>query len=212
MLVLLAVGTYFAPAIIGLTPLGAWVAQRALKLDGTISWDSASLGWFSSVSIDNLQIRDAAGEPMIDVASVRTDKSLVALALDFNDLGPIHVDHPVVHVVARARDTNLEQSFAELLAGGKSGPAIGAQLEITGGSVIIADVPTSTQVSVDNLEVQCTLPGGDGELLLTASAPPATSNSPATSRSTSGCPTRRNTDCRSPTASCRARPTTFRSS
>jgi hypothetical protein len=164
----LLVGAYFAPLIIANTPLGQWAVQSALKLDGTVSLGSTSLGWFSGVAVENLEIRDASGDALLTVESLRTDKPLIGLLLDLSDLGQVHVDRPVVHVVARERDSNLEQAFASLLAS-PDGSRVAAQLEITDGTILIDDVPASRQFRIESLAVTCAISQVDETVALTVS-------------------------------------------
>lgn len=167
-LMLLLVGLYLAPTIVAYTPLGPWAVQSALGLDGTISFGSASLGWFSGVAADNIEIRDAEGQKVLEVASLTTDKSLVALAMNSADLGPIHVKQPIVHVVAGPTDTNLERVFAALFTG-HDVSNIKVQLQITDGVVSIDDVPSSRQFQIEGLTLDCTIPDADQPLVLVAS-------------------------------------------
>ncbi len=164
----LVAGVYFAPAILAHTPLGPWVVQSALKLNGTVSLGSASLGWFSNVAAENLQIQDSAGDKVLEVASLRTEKSLIGLLLDFSDLGQVTVERPDLHVVAGETDTNLEQVFAELLSGpGRS--QIKVRLIIVEGTVSIDDVPGRRQFRLENLALDCAIADVDEPMILAAS-------------------------------------------
>ncbi len=167
-LALLLVGLYLAPTIVARTPLGPWAVQSALGLDGTISFGSASLGWFSGAAADNIEIRDAQGEKVLEVASLTTDKSLLALAMNSSDLGPIQVERPIVHVVAGPTATNLERVFASLFSG-QDVSNIKVQLQITDGVISIDDVPSSRQFQIEGLALDCTIADADQPLVLVAS-------------------------------------------
>jgi translocation and assembly module TamB len=111
---LLAVA-YSAPAIVANSPLRTWILQNVLPLNGSIVLESVSIGWFSSVMAQKLTVYDAAGEPVVEIDAVSTEKPLVAMLLDLGDFGVLHVEHPTIHVVAHEAETNLEQTFAPLL-------------------------------------------------------------------------------------------------
>ncbi|MEX0978561.1 MAG: hypothetical protein WDZ48_06905, partial [Pirellulales bacterium] len=167
MLLLMCVTVYFAPAIIAHTPLRDIVLQAALKLDGTITVGSASLGWFSPVSAEKIEIRDKSGEVAVALASVHTEKSLVGLLLDMGHLGRIEVVQPTVHAVCREQDTNLEEIFAELLKG-DSDSQVTAAVKITDGTVVIDDVPANRTFRIEKLAVDCAIANADNPIVLSA--------------------------------------------
>lgn len=177
-LALLLAGLYLAPTIVAYTPLGPWAVKSALGLDGSISFGSASLGWFSGAAAENIEIRDAEGEKVLEVASLTTDKSLLALAMNSSDLGPVHVERPVVHVVAGPKDTNLERVFAALLKTNYSA-RVSVQLQITDGAVSIDDVPSSRQFQIEGLALDCTIAEADQPLVLVASGTISDKRQPA---------------------------------
>jgi len=106
-LVMLALVVGFAPAIIASTPLASWAVATTLELEGSVTVGSVSLGWFSPVAVEKLEIFDAAGEKVLELPAFHTDKILLSLLFNSADLGTVYVDQPGVHVVAAAGDTNL---------------------------------------------------------------------------------------------------------
>jgi hypothetical protein len=173
----LAAGLYFAPLILAHTPLGAWAIGSALKLDGTVSFGSASLGWFSSVTAENLEIRDPAGEKVLEVASLRSEKPLIGLLLDFSDLGQIQVERPVLHVVAAQEDSNIERVFGALWTGESSGQ-VAVHLQINEGTIAVDDVPAGHQFRIEDLALDCTISGTDNSIALTTSGAVADQRQP----------------------------------
>ena len=81
------------------TSLGTQLVARALEIDGTVSIGSTSLGWFSSVEVENLEILDAEGDVVLAIP-LRTEKQLISLALNIPDLGAGLSRPPSVKVVA----------------------------------------------------------------------------------------------------------------
>jgi translocation and assembly module TamB len=167
LLLLLCAAIYFAPAIIAHTPLRNSLLQTALGLDGTITVGSASLGWFSNVAAEQIEIRDKTGEMVVAVAAVRTEKPLVGLLLDFGDVGRVEVDRPVVHAVCREQDTNLEQVFAKLLAG-DSNSHVAARVSITDGTLVIDDLVAHRTFRVERLGVDCAIADDEQPIVLSA--------------------------------------------
>ena len=166
---------YFAPAIIAITPLRNWILQTAVAPNGTITLGSASLGWFSPVSAQNLDIRDAAGDEVVAVYSLASEKTLIGILLDSDDLGRLHVVRPSIHLVAHEKDTNLEQVFAALLTG-NGGSNVKAQLDVTEGTLAIDDKVTGHQFNLENLAVDCSL--GDAAQGIVAAASGALTGQP----------------------------------
>ncbi|REK19187.1 MAG: acetyltransferase [Planctomycetota bacterium] len=168
MLLLLGVVLYFAPAIVARTPLRDSLLQQALKLDGTITVGSASLGWFSTVEANDIVLRDEDAEPIISIASIRTDKQLVGLLLDFGNVGLVEVDKPVVHAVCREKTTNIEEMFATLIQR-EQRAQVSAQIKITGGTIDIEDVPTARAFRIESLNATCTIADEDQPIVVAAS-------------------------------------------
>ncbi len=156
LLILSCVAVYFAPVIIARTPLRNWLVQTAVAPNGTITLGSTSLGWFSPVSTQNLDVRDAEGKSVVAVEEFATEKSLIALLLDLGDLGQLRVTKPSIHLVAYENDTNLERVFASLLSSeGES--SVTAKLNVTGGTFVIDDAVDARQYAVKDLNADCTL-------------------------------------------------------
>src|SRR5438094_7040248 len=81
------------PILLGWTPLRDKPLAMALPgLNGTVTSGSASLGWFSPVVYTNVEIRDPAGNLLASVAAIRTEKTLLQLALSQTDLGTIRIE------------------------------------------------------------------------------------------------------------------------
>jgi translocation and assembly module TamB len=168
MLGMLLAGTWFAPAIVAHTPLRQWIVRAALKLDSAVSLESVSLGWFSSVIAEKLEIRDATGNEVLEVDSLSTEKPLIGLLLDFADLGQVRVERPTLHIVCQDKETNIEQVFAALLSG-PGNTRLAAQLEVSDGTILIDDVPTHRQFRIENVSLNCTIADANEAIILAVS-------------------------------------------
>ncbi|HEX3724855.1 MAG TPA: hypothetical protein VHV08_01375, partial [Pirellulales bacterium] len=179
MLLLLLAGAYFAPWVVGLAPVANWVLAWASPLDGTIRLESASLGWFSSVVLQNVSIHDAQGGPVIEIESLTTDKPLIALLVDLDDVGRIEIVRPSLHVVAHQNDTNLEQLLAPLQSVPEP-PSASFQLSVTGGAVVVDDVLAAREFHLEDLNVECGHSVVDDELTLNAAGTLTDARQPGT--------------------------------
>jgi len=167
-LFLSGVVVYFAPAIVAQTPLRNWMVQTAVAPNGTITLGSASLGWFSPIGVDDLQILDDAGDTAVAIESFSSEKSLIAILLDLGDLGQLHITQPAVHLVAYEKDTNLERIFASLLTSeGES--SVTAKINVTNGTVVVDDTVDSRRLEFSNLAAECALGDATGGILLAVS-------------------------------------------
>ncbi len=156
MVLLLGVAVFFAPLIIAKTSLRNSLLQSSLELDGTITLGAASLGWFSNVVVDNLELRDSDDLVVAQVAQLRTSKSLVGMLLDFGSLGVVEIDRPVLHVVCDERDTNLERMFAKLIER-ESEEKVAVELKVADGTIEIEDLPMDRKFRIEQLVVDCAI-------------------------------------------------------
>jgi translocation and assembly module TamB len=150
MLVLLTVGAYFAPVIIATTPLGHWIVQQAAPVEGSLSLGPMSLGWFSPISVEKIELRDPAGNSVLTVESFTSEKPLIGMLLDLDDVGTLHVVRPTVHVVAYEKDTNLERIIAPLLAG-ESSSNVSVAIDVTEATVELDDVFAGRKYQLNNI-------------------------------------------------------------
>ena len=112
LLVLAIVLVVAAPYLIAYTPLKNWLAKTALKLNGDVHVGSLSLGWFSPVGVQDLEIRDAAGQPFLKVPSLTGDTPLYKLALSPTQPGKFTIDGLELHLYLRDNGSNAEDIFA----------------------------------------------------------------------------------------------------
>src|SRR5438309_657104 len=86
----LLVLAWAAPMLAAYTPLVSWMCNRYVNgFDVTIHIGSASLDWFSPIRLNNVELRDADGGLLAQIPKIETDRSLLTLLLDRDDLGSI---------------------------------------------------------------------------------------------------------------------------
>ena len=164
----LAVVVWLLPTIIAKTPLLPWIVKLATAdLHGSVTIKSASLGWFSPVEVQDIDVRDAAGKSMLSVASVTGNRWLAAIACDYTKLGTWTIDRPNLSIVMRDNGTNVEDVLAKYLAPKEKQPAtkIAVSIKIVDGAASITDEPTGLVWQVQKLSVNFDMPGGpDGPM------------------------------------------------
>ena len=91
------------PTIIGHSPLAAYLVRRAARLDGTISFRSASIGWFTPTSVSDIEIRDVQGQPVLTATHLGCDRSLLYLLANPSNAGTLRIDKPILNCAVQRR-------------------------------------------------------------------------------------------------------------
>lgn len=146
LLLLLGVLAFVAPMLVGST--GAWkslLASGAPKLAGKIDAASLSLSWFSPIELKGVVVRDAAGQPLAEVARVSSRKTLLEIALNYHDLGTFDIADPKAKVVLRADGSNVEDFLALLPKSEGESPPTQIGLALSRGTIELDDTIAGRQ-------------------------------------------------------------------
>src|SRR5262245_22233588 len=93
--VLLLILVWFAPAIVAKTGLRNQIlAAAAAELNGTLTADDASFGWFSDVEIHGVVLKDEDGHEVAKAERIVVDSTLVGLLQNTKSVGPVRVEKP----------------------------------------------------------------------------------------------------------------------
>jgi translocation and assembly module TamB len=132
---------YFAPLLV--TSTGIWksvLAAAAPQLAGKIDAAALQLAWLAPIEIKGLVIRDPAGQPLAEVASIKSRKSLLEIALNRSDLGVFDVVDPKATITLRAAGSNVEDLLAVLpKSESQSGQPVGIGLQLVNGTIALDD-------------------------------------------------------------------------
>jgi hypothetical protein len=152
------------PGIAALT-LRNWIAGLVLAdLKGTVHVGSASVGWFAPPVLEEVEVRDSEGRPLLNVPRIAGSRSLAALLWNSSELGEFRIEQPVVQVVCKDGATNLEHAFAHWLEPKeeKSSEAgltgTGLRLQVVQGRVAIDDQDRGRQWTIEPLDLTLALP------------------------------------------------------
>lgn len=100
-----------------------FVLARALPREaGRLTCDSAEFGWLSDQRLAGVKVIDANGEPLAEIATVASDRSLLSLATNRSQLGTVRIEQPVLHVQTRPGGSNIEDFVAALATPTDSNP------------------------------------------------------------------------------------------
>lgn len=146
------------PSIAAQTPLLSWgVAQATSDLQGKVTVDSASLGWFSPIVLKGVTVVDSEGASVAEIPSIRVSQSLLSLIGNTANLGTIEINQPVAHVTVSEGKSNLEQLFPVAEAASTEGEGSGAsaprtyRLVVRQGTVHLADGNSSRTWTLEDL-------------------------------------------------------------
>jgi hypothetical protein len=151
----LAVLAWFLPGIAAHTSLLPWGLQRAVGGAGTLSIRSASLGWFSPIAVQGVEMQDADGKPLFTLAAAGTDRSLLGLLFDSGNLGHVRLESPQLTLVLRDDGSNVEDVLANFrpppAAAEKPSSRVGLCLDVVDGSLSVSDRRTGGNWQLDKL-------------------------------------------------------------
>lgn len=131
---------WLLPTIVAHTPLLHWILAKATaELNGTVTVESASLGWFSPVVARQIEVSDARGEPVLQAARLTGSRSLAAILWNRSNLGQFRLEQPKLIVSLRDDGSNVEDLLADYLAPGEETRRVSLVLETDDGSVTVTD-------------------------------------------------------------------------
>jgi hypothetical protein len=143
----------------------AWprvLAYLASDVDGQVSSNGASLGWFSPVVVRGIRWEDRRGQALAQIEELRTESTLLSLLFDSRELGVVVLDKPALTVVWRDDGSNLEDALSAWLAKTSSSGAVHGSFELRGGSVDVVDVSQSRIARLESLNAKIQLPATTG--------------------------------------------------
>jgi translocation and assembly module TamB len=150
---------WFTPTIVAKTGLlNSFIAQATAKIDGKVGIGGISLGWFSPITLTDVQLTDAEGKSILAAPTVRSTHSLLSLARNPSDLGTFTIENPRLDIICTKDSTNLESALAKLLNDPtpSSGPRPLLVVAVMNGVVTVAD--GSDTWKIEGLDATVTVP------------------------------------------------------
>ena len=151
---------WLIPIVIGHSPLlNSLLAVGTGDLKGKVTIGSASLGWFSPVTLWNLEVRDGRNEPVLVIPKAAGDRPLISILWDNSRLGHFRVEQPQVSLLFDDRGSNVEDMLAKYLARKqKSNRRYGVTLEVVDGTIFLRDCGRNLASKLENLQLTLTNP------------------------------------------------------
>jgi hypothetical protein len=148
---LIAVG--LLPAVAARTPLVAWAIRTAARWDGSVTVRSASLGWFSPVVLEGVELRGAGDRPFFELAGLASQKTLWQILSNFAAAGSFRLDKPKLTVVLRQDGSNLEDLLAKYQTAGSGRQRVGLAVQIVDGSMTVVDAQSQQSWEVRQVQL-----------------------------------------------------------
>ena len=138
-LAVLLIVIYFLPTIVALTSLRNLPLRMVFAgIEGTITCQGTSLGWFSAVEFTGVQVCDRNGAVVLDIPSVSIDRTPLGLIVNRSRLGKVTVQKPDLRFTAAGASSNFEDVFLPWWNTPSAGP-IELDLAIEDGTVELRD-------------------------------------------------------------------------
>ncbi|MEN6557525.1 MAG: DUF748 domain-containing protein [Thermoguttaceae bacterium] len=175
-LTLVVLVVWLAPAVVAHTPLISWgLKQATADLDGAVSIGGASLGWFSPIEVQNVELKDRDGATVLTAASLESRRWLIGLLWNHANLGRFYLNEPKLSLAVRDNGSNVEDLVAKYLTetpspkatekGSASSTSWRVALEISGGELALLDQRTRRTWTAKNLKAAFEmLDGMDGPM------------------------------------------------
>ncbi len=135
----LALLVLFLPSIIGFTMGGSFLVAALEDINGTVQVGGASMGWFSSTTFYDVEIRDRSGETVLKTPELGLDKTAMSLYFDSTNLGQVTISNPQAFVHFDQDGSNIEEVLSAWLEGPSTLEAPRLALDVRGGTVEIED-------------------------------------------------------------------------
>ncbi len=149
----LAAGVWFAPQIVSHSSLRPKIIAWAL--DGhpvKVDFDAWDLGWFKSVTANDVSVMDAEGKPLVKAKEIHSQATLWELIRDWPKLGTFQIAEPVGNVVLRADGSNIEDLIAAFLESSSDVPAPEFLLEFVNARIEFEHPAANRKSTLDGID------------------------------------------------------------
>lgn len=164
--ILLVAGGLFAPSFVAKSSLRHRILPTLLpEYPAKITTGRASLFWWSSVELGDVQFEDTDGKPLLHVEKLTSEKSLIALLADQIRVGEFRIERP--HLIVRLREdgSNLEETLAPVLAPAEDPQGLDIAFQVREGVVEIRDPQSQRKTELQNVQADIHLPLDPAEAL-----------------------------------------------
>ena len=158
-----------APTIISTDSVRHIAVERInRRINGKLSINSWSVGWFSGIKLRGISLLDKDSQPLASVETVSLDPSYLSLLSKGPNLGRISIGHPHLELRFGAEGrTNLEETVPDLegdmSSSQRSRNRPSFELQVDGGTVIVHQ-PDADPLSIKNIKAHVQMVSADQPL------------------------------------------------
>ncbi len=152
-----------SPTIVSTSPFRKLALRKINRqINGQLSVDSWSIGWFTGVKLRGVYLQDEGSEPVATIESLSLDPSYLSLLGQNPRLGKINLRSLRLDIrFDRQGDTNLEKIFPPREPAAPIPTQPSFDLQITEGVVHI-HTPDAAALSIHNINASATMPLAPG--------------------------------------------------
>ena len=149
----------FAPQIVTSRAVRDQILKVALKdFSGHVTVESMSAGWLSPVIVRNVVVVDEKQQPLLSVARIESQRTLLGFAVDRNRLGTFEIEKPQIDLVLHSGGSNLESALASLSKKDSKGERVAFGVEVIAGQVNVRDADTNANWQIDEIQGSFSMP------------------------------------------------------
>jgi len=172
-LAVLAATAWLLPGLVAHTQLLDYaITTLTAKLDGKVTVGSASLAWLRPVVLEEIEVRDAENNSILQAERLASSSSLAEILWNRPNLGKIRLEKPRLSAVMRNDGSNLEDLLAGYLESAEdSSGRTGIELTVVDGGLTLGTQDAEKTWQIDDLELVLKWPAdGSKAIELDASA------------------------------------------
>ncbi len=167
---LLLAAVWLAPVIVANTPLfNRVLAGLTSDLQGELTVQSASLGWFSPIVLTDVEARDTEGEPLAKIPAASTRRTLFSLLTGGGDPG-LRLENPRITLTLDDQGSNLERFLEKVLAKADPNDATPFSLEVVDAELVVVDQAARREWTVEKFAFGLDSPGKEARPLKLSAA------------------------------------------
>lgn len=164
--ILTITGILFAPLFVAKSPLRHRILPMLLPdYPAKITTGQATLFWWSSVELGDVQFEDTAGKPLLHIEKITSEKSLIALLADQIRVGGFRIERPHLIVQLQEGGSNLEKTIAPVLAPSEDSEGLDIKFQVRDGVIEIRDPQTQRKTELKDVQADIHLPLDSAEAL-----------------------------------------------
>jgi hypothetical protein len=104
------------PIILSHSPFVGWVEDQLRASTGCrLRIGGLSLGWFRPVAAYNVQLCNAADQPLLTASSIESQRTLLGLLLNTDRPGGFRIERATLQIVFSGKESNLDEALTQII-------------------------------------------------------------------------------------------------